>query len=305
MKTKYVRKYYTLRIMNQKFKLVYKIKKYKELEIQSKDLKDINNLISKWKLQGRKFSFFQENQKWYELLEEKIIPIQTRYNILNKIFETIIIDKYLEDYINYRWQDNCHKQTSSALIDLESAILDTMGSYLLAGYEDNNIIDANRQEVIYKKECFSFIDETYENIVENKSKKKEDKTFKVGKLQSKRWKSTATYRGNKLFNHYDDEPEIMWDWINEKWVTIQKEKKNHSSIIDFKRKYSTMWCIVDNNNMFLYNNIKYKICEKNTGYKLSNSKLLMDSILVVEQDGLHFFNIKLQEIPKRDIIIVH
>ena len=281
MKTKFTNSHLTATINNLKFKLVYKVRKYIEVDIDSTKIEEVNNFLVVAKADGRKFRFFNNEKKWYELLEDKIISLDQRKKTVEKILQSHIGIFTVEGYIEYKWLDkNFNKTTSTQLLDREAMFLDTIGTYYLVGFEEKDILSINRQNLIYKKEVFELNGEfESENI-----KQTPVKDTLVSKRQQKKWRSTSTYKFNKIFH-----------------------KKN--TIIDLEKPYFSEWCYVNAYNQFAYNGSIYEISKNLPQYQVRitnrEERMTMDSIFILEQDGiLNFYDMKVNKINNKEIKVI-
>ena len=281
MEIKYTNRNFLINFKDKKYKLVYKTKKYIELDVTDKNQVELNDYIVSLKEQGKTIKFIKNEQKWYELLEERIIPHETRLKIINSILKEPILWCTLEENLNHKWEEiNFHKEKDNELNDSESVLLDTMSSYLLAGYDLDDILSEDKENFIHQKEIFNFeMNEEVEGI-KKKKKNVDQKQTCVCESKQKKWRLTSTYKFNKIFN-------------------------KNNPVIDLDTPYFSEWAYVNANNQFKYNNKTYNISDKLSQYQPKEDRLAMDSIYILEQnEKLHFYDVKVNKINNKYIRVI-
>lgn len=308
-----------LKFNNKNIFLVYRIREYQKIQNQSKiyiDRLRKNKVIIK---------YFNDNKKgfYYKLYSDKIIPLNYRKKLIDKILKKEYKDKLsLEDYIYKKyelWDLNNNN------INIESTILDILGFYLDIGHEENSINkDIYKHEITSLDNVFNMdINDDEEDEFDDKknkmyiyddynisrakriwqyrhmSKERYQKWIKKHKAQHKRWKQTSTYKFGVLFTYDNHKDKINeWDWINEKYIDYSDSHIRIDRLIDPERPYIFKSCYVDTNNEFIYKNKKYRISDEVKEYQKRNVRerdykleYPLDHIVVIEQDDkIHFFN---------------
>ena len=316
----------TLKFGDKKIPLVYRIREYQKLSNQSKEY--IRRLREN-KIKVKYFKYMDDNNNvvgiYYKLYSEKIVSFKYR----KKLVEMILRKKYknglsLEEYIYKKYESpNWDKG-----INVESAILEILGSYLDIGHEkgyipsktyeyevstlhlfdsDNNDdeskVDNNRvymipNDLVGNKGYVLFIKRDNWGI-RHLDKERYQKWIKKHKAQHRRWKQTSTYKFGILFT-YDNHKDRMkdWDWINGQWVDYSDYHVRIERLINPERPYTFEWCYVDTDNMFTFKGKKYYISNEVKEYQKRDVRerdhrleYPLDHIIVLEQDGnVYFFN---------------
>lgn len=316
-----------IKFKDKKIPLVYRIREYQKLQNQSIDYV---NSLKKNKVQIKYFKY-RDNDKiegsYYKLYSDKIISFKYR----KKLVEMILNKKYkdnlsLEEYIYKKYE---MPNWNNNNINVESIMLDVLGSYLNVGNEkdykqeninkhevaslhlfdidDNNDEDdiGNNKNRMYIKDSLT-TDNNYVLFVnKNKweishlDKEHYQKWIKKHKAQHKRWKQTSTYKFGVLFTYDNHKDKINeWDWINKKYVDYSDLHIRINRLIDPEKPYVFKSCYVDTNNEFIYKNKKYRISDEVKEYQKRNVRerdykleYPLDHIVVIEQnDKLYFFN---------------
>ncbi len=316
----------TLKFGDKKIPLVYRIREYQKLSNQSKEY--IRRLREN-KIKVKYFKYMDDNNNvvgiYYKLYSEKIVSFKYR----KKLVEMILRKKYkdglsLEEYIYKKYESpNWDKG-----INVESTILEILGSYLDIGHEkgyipsktyeyevstlhlfdsDNNDdeskVDNNRvymipNDLVGNKGYVLFIKRDNWGI-RHLDKERYQKWIKKHKAQHKRWKQTSTYKFGILFT-YDNHKDRMkdWDWINERWIDYSDYHVRIERLIDPEKPYTFEWCYVDTDNVFTFKGKKYRISDEVREYQKRDVRerdhrleYPLDHIIVLEQDGnVYFFN---------------
>jgi len=101
---------------------------------------------------------------------------------------------------------------------------------------------------------------------------------------------------NKIFKNIYGDPVFELDC---------KSIPPRGGILNKNIPYTSKWCYVDTNNVFVYNNMKYKINNNVTQYMFDckNEIYNMDKILVYEQNNkLYFFDMNIDQIEDKYIM---
>jgi hypothetical protein len=310
-----------LRFGNKNIFLVYRIREYKKIQNQSKVY--INRLRKNKEI----IKYFSDSKKgfYYKLYSEKIIPLDYRRKLIDKILKKEYKDGLsLENYIYKKYES---WGFNSDNINIESVILDVLGYYLSAGFQEDFVNDD-----VYKHEVASFDDIFYTDVdseeengnefdskrnkmyiydnykilrmkrvwqYQQMSKERYRKWIKKHKAQHKRWKQTSTYKFGILFTYDNHKDKIKdWDWINERWIDYSDCHVRIERLIDPERPYIFEWCYVDTDNVFTFKGKKYRISDEVMEYQKRDVRerdhrleYPLDHIIVLEQDGnVYFFN---------------
>lgn len=314
IKTEY--KCYTIKINNKEIKLVYKITQYQLLKNQTGEY---IKKLKKQNIQVKAFGFKDRNTDelqiyYYKLYSEKLFDLKYRYkrimSVLNKINKNT--KQTIIDDIIYVWESkNYHKTSKDKLKDKESTILDILGSYYLAGLEEDYILTQKKEKTIKKYEILKSnpkaekLNRNFKKGIRIVSKEQIAKWEKENKMQTKRWKSSKTYKLNKLYsydNHRDRHYE--WDFVKERWIYCNpKYQITKSGLINSEEPYVAKWCLVDTENLFEFEGNKYKIDEKVEQYKVNEDNMAeMDKILVIKQyDNEFYFDQNIERINNKYI----
>lgn len=309
IKTEY--KDYVVKINNKEIRLVYKIIQYQLLKNQTgeyvKKLRKQNIKIKAFKFKNKNTDEVQIY--YYKLYAEKIFNLKYRYKrimgILNKIDDST--GKEVVNNILYVWENkNYHKTNKNKLKDKESTILDILGSYYLAEFEQEYILTKKKEKEIEKYEILKSnifktiekVDKKYKRGIEISIKQQIEKWQQKNRMQTKRWKKSKTYKINQLYS-YDNyrDRHYEWDFVKEKWIYCDKKYQiTKKRLINPKQPYVAKWCLVDTDGVFEFNKQKYLISnelkqyqKKEISYKIFKDEYEMDKILVIEQGNKKYY----------------
>lgn len=246
-------------------------------------------------------------KQYYKMYSEKILSLEQKNKIINKVFSLKNgLNQNLYNEIKEKTENrNFNKKTTDDLNDIESTILETLGSFILSYTDDYGILSNDDLTRIQNIEL--------RNTEKEKKKRFFEEKKPPSKMQIKRWKKSKTYRLNALFSYnntlkYDEDGSYI---ENTFYKQPGQYKYKRNGIIDSNKPYEKKWCIIDSNNTFHFKNNTYFIDNvKQYGKKVRHQNLddyknifSMDKILVLEQDSnVYYFDMNINRINNDNII---
>ena len=209
----------------------------------------------------------------YYLVKQKLASFESRVQVMYKILADQVGDDLvpLNDEVEKLWDKQVNKTLESKLKTEDTMILEALGSMLIAGFENDSILNEKRWEKIKKYEV-PFYNLGINNLTKNKNYD-EAKVSNYLKKSNRHKKSLF----RKHFNHI------------KKYIKVEDE-------------YNTEWCYVNQDNWFECNNREFNICHPK--YLVGTNEMAdMMKILVIEQYGKnYYFDEKLDLILDKHII---
>jgi hypothetical protein len=253
---------------------------------------------------------YTENSNKCDLIQERVLNNWQDYCYEHWIWQK----KFKDGKLNYE--------------DKVKMLLDRCATFLLLPYmkrgmimSDYKIKDRHINEIPVSS-CGTIIeDEFYSSDFEEdeyreqkkyykkfKTNKKNLKYNKINKIYSSVDKKIIEYKKLNNKEIYDknniqypefNSKEELEKWLIKPFLNLHKENiydihnKNiigHDGYINNRQTYKWDWCYVNTDNIFTFNNHKYKISDEVKQYKVyEDNQCEMDIILVFEQNGNQFF----------------
>jgi len=262
----------TINRINKKFKLPYLVNVYQKLENQD------NKYIYKLRKIGKKVKL--NKGEYYLLLAKKKLSLKTKLKIIDKIFALKDMNETIGESIWFNFEKMAIKKTTTLNYNEYIYMLDVLSMFLISDGLDHNVLDGLKVKRIKKYEIAPLVSNNNvqelntHKFVLNKTTKEKVKNFQQKrKKATKRWKSSNTYKLNKILRNFD--------------------------------KFDSSWSYVNTHNSFTYKNKNYCIEDDVIQYKVKNdNKCEMDFILVLEDNSnkLFFFNMNMESIDNKKII---
>ena len=314
---------FDIQIYDKKISLPEEIREWQKLLNQ--DIKYINRL----RKQGETIQYFKvmKNKQtggkktrgyYYRLYSCKNFTYEKRLYVVNMILNKMkhSCGMAINEYINHMQpKTSVDKKTNDTLFNVESILLSSLGEYLLRAKDDSNILYSEDMNFIQRTEVATFGEYIRSknggnyirsgenknawniNITEGHNIKRFEKRYSS---ETRRWKKSKTYRMNEIYS---------FDNGRERELHHKRE-----GLIDWSKPYMSEWCVVDTENTFIFNEVKYKIGKDIVQYNIRKKKpnyddykndYQMDQILVYEQDNkLYFFDQNIEQIDNNKILIL-
>jgi len=205
----------------------------------------------------------------YILDDVETIKFKNKVEILNELLNTIVTDDgdTLENELDRILQLTIIKTQSDQKSNTEK-VLDVLGTFLISGFEGDDILDEKRWRRVKKYEKpmhnINGIEKTTKTVL---------RTFRKAK------------KGKKYHNK------------DKKWYTIIEND------ININDKYKSLWIIINQENKFKYNGHEYYLIDDNYTINIKTEQAKMSYVLIMEQnDKIYFYNEKFDRIKKESVV---
>lgn len=227
--------------------------------------------------EGKKISL--RKGQYLLLVSKHNISYKSKIKILSRIFELEYRGGKLYDEILKRFIDSANPSVEGQAGFYKSTeymlILDNLATFLISNNDNSDFLNDRLRRKQKRYELFSYSENVpYEFIPDLIINKKGLYTKHIThrpRMQARRWKKSKTYKLNEL-------------------------------IKTLNTGYIAKWCYVNELNEFFHEGVKYRIDDESYHMK-KYGRYLFDQILVVNDNGLRFFNMNIEEINKNNILL--